>query len=45
MDQINVKAIAKMIIEEMELNNVNITYTRGDNGGGWKGDVKNASRY
>jgi len=41
-DQITVKNIAKIIIEEMHLQNVNITFTGGVDGGrGWKGDVKN----
>jgi len=41
-DQIDVKTIAQIIIEEMELKNVKLTYTGGVNGGrGWKGDVKN----
>jgi UDP-glucose 4-epimerase len=41
-DQINVKTIAQTVIQEMGLENVEITYTGGVNGGrGWKGDVKN----
>lgn len=41
-DQINVKTIAQIIIEEMKLKNVKLTYTGGVDGGrGWKGDVKN----
>ena len=40
-DQITVKNIAKIIIEEMHLPNVNIIFTGGVDGGrGWKGDVK-----
>jgi len=41
-DQINVKAIAQIIIEEMGFKNVKLKFTGGVNGGrGWKGDVKN----
>jgi UDP-glucose 4-epimerase len=41
-DQINVKTIAQIIIEEMKLKNVKLTLTGGVDGGrGWKGDVKN----
>lgn len=41
-DQINVKTIAQIIIEEMKLENVKLAYTGGVDGGrGWKGDVKN----
>lgn len=41
-DQINVKTIARIIIEEMKLKKVELTYTGGVDGGrGWKGDVKN----
>jgi len=41
-DQTNVKTIAQIIIEEMKLKNVKLTYTGGVDGGrGWKGDVKN----
>ncbi len=41
-DQINVKTIAQIIIEEMGLKNVKLTYTGGVDGGrGWIGDVKN----
>jgi len=41
-DQIDVGTIAQIIIEEMELKNVKLTYTGGVDGGrGWKGDVKN----
>jgi len=41
-DQINVTQIAKIVTEEMNLNNVKLTYTGGIDGGrGWKGDVKN----
>jgi UDP-glucose 4-epimerase len=36
-DYIEVNAIAKIVIEEMDLKNVKITYTGGDRG--WKGDV------
>ncbi|MEA2089413.1 MAG: GDP-mannose 4,6-dehydratase [Thermoproteota archaeon] len=41
-DQINVKTIAQIIIEETKLKNVKLTLTGGVNGGrGWKDDVKN----
>ena len=41
-DQIEVRDIAKIVIEEMGLKNVKIKYTGGVDGGrGWKGDVKN----
>lgn len=41
-DQINVKDIAHIVIEEMKLKNVKLTFTGGVDGGrGWKGDVKN----
>lgn len=41
-DQIDVKTIAKTIVEEMGLKNVEFKYTGGVDGGrGWKGDVKN----
>jgi len=41
-DQINVRDIAQIVIEEMQLKNVKLTYTGGVDGGrGWKGDVKN----
>ncbi len=41
-DQINVKDIAKIVIEETKLKNVKLTFTGGVNGGrGWIGDVKN----
>ena len=41
MDQIGVKKIAEMVVEEMRLSNVKFTYTGGVNGGrGWLGDVK-----
>ncbi len=41
-DQINVKEIAKAVIEEMKLKNVKLVYAGGIEGGrGWKGDVKN----
>jgi len=40
-DQITVKNIAKIVIEEMHLPNVSIIFTGGVDGGrGWKGDVK-----
>jgi UDP-glucose 4-epimerase len=40
-DQINVKDIAKLIVEEMDLNDVVFQFMGGINGGrGWKGDVK-----
>jgi len=41
-DQINVKTIAQIAIEEMGLKNVKLTFTGGVDGGrGWIGDVKN----
>jgi len=41
-DQINVKTIAEIVIEEMGLKNVKLKLTGGVDGGrGWKGDVKN----
>jgi UDP-glucose 4-epimerase len=40
-DQIDVKSIARIVIEEMGLKNVHIHFTGGVDGGrGWKGDVK-----
>ena len=41
-DAVDVKTIAKVIIHEMGLDDVEISYTGGVDGGrGWKGDVKN----
>lgn len=41
-DQVNVKTIAKIVAEEMKLENVKFKITGGVDGGrGWKGDVKN----
>jgi len=41
-DQINIKAIAQIVVEEMGLKNVKFKLTGGVDGGrGWKGDVKN----
>jgi len=41
-DQIDVKTIAQIVIEEMHLKNVKLRFTGGVNGGrGWKGDIKN----
>jgi len=41
-DQVDVKTIAQIIIKEMDLKNVKLTFTGGVDGGrGWKGDVKN----
>ena len=41
-NQVDVKTIAQIIIEEMGLKNVKLTFTGGVDGGrGWKGDVKN----
>jgi UDP-glucose 4-epimerase len=41
-DQINVKTIAQIVINEMQLKNVKLIFTGGVDGGrGWKGDVKN----
>jgi len=40
-DQINVKAIAEIVINEVKLKNVKLRLTGGVDGGrGWKGDVK-----
>ena len=40
-DQITVKNIAKIIIEEMNIRNVKFSFTGGVDGGrGWKGDIK-----
>jgi len=40
-DQVDVKTIAKIVIEEMGLKNVKLKFTGRVNGGrGWKGDVK-----
>jgi UDP-glucose 4-epimerase len=40
--QINVKTIAEIVIEEIDLKNVKLKLTGGVDGGrGWKGDVKN----
>jgi UDP-glucose 4-epimerase len=41
-DQIDVKTIAQIVVEEMKLQNVELTYSGGVYGGrGWIGDVKN----
>jgi UDP-glucose 4-epimerase len=41
-DQINVKAIAEIVVEETGLEDVKFKFTGGVDGGrGWKGDVKN----
>ncbi|NWF86724.1 GDP-mannose 4,6-dehydratase [Candidatus Bathyarchaeota archaeon] len=41
-DQINVKTIAQIVVDEMKLKNVGFKLTGGVDGGrGWKGDVKN----
>jgi UDP-glucose 4-epimerase len=41
-DQITVKTIAEIVVEEMRLKNVQFKFTEGVDGGrGWKGDVKN----
>jgi UDP-glucose 4-epimerase len=41
-DQVDVKTIARIVIEEMGLTDVKFKYTGGVDGGrGWKGDVKN----
>jgi UDP-glucose 4-epimerase len=41
-DQVDVKTIAKIVAEEMELKDVKLAFTGGVDGGrGWKGDVKN----
>ena len=40
-DQVNVKRIAEIVVEEMGLNDVKFRFTGGVNGGrGWVGDVK-----
>jgi len=40
-DQITVKRIAEIVAEEMQLHNVNFSFTGGvDEGRGWKGDIK-----
>ena len=40
-DQVNVKTIAKIVIEEMGLRRIKLTFSGGFNGGrGWIGDVK-----
>ncbi len=40
-DQINVKEIAKLVVDEMNLKNVTFHFTGGVDGGrGWRGDVK-----
>lgn len=40
-DAVNVATIAKIVIQEMELSDVEIKYTGGlDDGRGWRGDVK-----
>ncbi|MEM2938958.1 MAG: NAD-dependent epimerase/dehydratase family protein [Candidatus Bathyarchaeia archaeon] len=40
-DTVNVATIAKIVIEEMDLSDVEIKYTGGVDGGrGWRGDVK-----
>jgi UDP-glucose 4-epimerase len=41
-DQVDVKTIAQIVIDEMKLKNVKLIFTGGVEGGrGWKGDVKN----
>ena len=41
-DQVDVKTIAEIVIKEMGLKHVKLTFTGGVNGGrGWIGDVKN----
>jgi UDP-glucose 4-epimerase len=41
-DQVDVRTIAQIVIEEMRLKNVKLVFTGGVEGGrGWKGDVKN----
>ncbi len=41
-DQVDVKTVADIVIEEMGLKNVKLTFTGGVDGGrGWMGDVKN----
>ncbi len=42
LDRVNVKTIAQVIVEEMNLRDVKFNFTGGVDGGrGWKGDVKN----
>jgi UDP-glucose 4-epimerase len=41
-DQVSVRTIAEIVVEEMDLENVDFKFTGGVDGGrGWKGDVKN----
>lgn len=40
-DNILVSDIAKIVIEELRLNDTKIVFTEGHQGRGWKGDVKN----
>ena len=41
-DRVDVNSIAKSVVDEMSLNNVELMYTGGVDGGrGWKGDIKN----
>jgi UDP-glucose 4-epimerase len=41
-DQVDVRTIAQIVIEEMRLKNVKLVFTGGVEGGrGWKGDIKN----
>jgi UDP-glucose 4-epimerase len=41
-DQVDVKTIAQIVIQEMRLKGVKLVFTGGvDDGRGWKGDVKN----
>jgi len=41
-DQIDIKTIAEIVVEEMGLQNVEFKFTGGVDGGrGWKGDAKN----
>jgi len=40
-DQIDVRTIANIVIEEMGLENVTLTFSSGPDGRGWIGDVKN----
>ena len=42
LDRVNVKTIAQVVVEEMNLQDVKFNFTGGVDGGrGWKGDVKN----
>ncbi|TMI32378.1 NAD-dependent epimerase/dehydratase family protein [Candidatus Bathyarchaeota archaeon] len=40
-DQVTVLKIARIVVEEMGLGKVSVVFSKGSNGGGWVGDVKN----